>query len=303
MIVLDATDMTTTHFLAGNLNSNYIIAGYRGSTIWGGAGGDDILQGGNGVDNFWYFPGNGNDTAVKFQTGTAGDILSFIGWGVTHFYRDQNVVTAFMADGGSFTAFTDDYNADNIINFSADGFNPLYTKIGRTGVINDFMYEGEGIVYMGGNNLDALHVTDWGANVNLANGFYSGIEVLDAHFSGSNVLFGDALNNIIISGGDNSALWGGAGDDIIYGGAGTDYFLFGAGEGNDVFCNVEDDDFITLYNATAQNISFAQETENGMLLGVGSNVLAIVGKSNTAISFADGTAIRYDRNAKIWTTA
>lgn len=304
-VVLDASETTRSNFLAGNSINNYIIASNVGSTLWGGTGGDDILQGGNGVDNFWYFPGNGNDTALNFKTTSieAGDMLSIIGWGVAGFYRDQNVVSALMTDGGIFTAVTDDYTADKIINFSADGFNPLWTKIGRTNVVNDFTYEGEGIVYMGGNNLDALHVTTEVASVNLGNGFYSGIEVLDASHSGGNVLFGDALNNVIVSGGDNSALWGGAGDDVIYGGAGTDYFLFDAGEGNDIFCNVEDDDFITLYNATAQNISFAQETESGMLLGVGSNVLTIVGKSNAAISFADGTAIRYDRDAKTWTSS
>ena len=209
-----------------------------------------------------------------------------------------------MADGGTFTAITDDYAADNVIKLSTDGENPLYTKIGRTNVVNDFTYAGDGIFYMGGNNLDALHVLTTGASVNLGNGFYSGIEVIDANSSGgANILLGDALNNVIISGGNNSALWGGFGDDVIYGGAGTDYFLFGAGEGNDIFCNVNDDDVITLHNATASDLIFAQETETGMILGVGANVLTVIGQSNTAVSFADGTAIRYDRNAKIWTTA
>ena len=303
-IVLDASEMTDAHFLGGNSNSNYIIAGNAGSTIWGGVSGDDVMQGGASVENFWYLQGNGNDAALNFQTGAAGDMLSFIGWNVTGFYREQNVVSAFMADGGTFTAVTDDNSADNVIKFSIDGFNPLLAKVGKTNLTNDFIYEGDEIFYFGGNNIDALHVMTAGANVNLGNGFYSGVEVLDANSSGgANILFGDALNNVIISGGNNSALWGGGGDDVIYGGTGTDYFLFGAGEGNDTFCNVNDDDFVMIYNATASDLAFAQETESGMLLGIGSNVLTVIGQSNTAVSFADGSNFRYNRESKTWTNA
>lgn len=303
-IVLDASELRARRFLGGNSNNNYIIASYLGSTLWGGISGDDVLQGGAGVDNFWYLQGNGNDAALNFQTGAAGDMLSFIGWNVAGFYREQNVVSAFMADGGTFTAATDDSTANNAIKFSTDGSNPFLAKVGNTNLTNDFIYEGDEIFYLGGNNIDALHVVTAGASVNLGNGFYSGIEVIDANSSGgANVLFGDAINNVIISDGNNSALWGGAGDDVIYGGDGTDYFLFGANEGNDIFCNVNDDDFITFYNATIGDLTFAQETESGMILGVGSNVLTIVGQSNTAISFADGNNFRYNRESKTWTTA
>ena len=300
---LDASAMTDAHFLGGNSNSNYIIAGNAGSTTWGGAFGNDILQGGAGVDNFWYMPGGGNDAALNFQTGAAGDMLSLIGWNVAGFVREQNILAVSMADGGTFLAATDDATADNVIKFSADGFTPLLAKVGNTNYTNDFTYAGDDVTYLGGNNVDALHVLTAGASVNLNGGLYSGIEVIDASSAGGNVLVGDALNNVIISGGNNSALWGGAGDDVIYGGAGTDIFLFGAGEGNDIFCNVNDDDVINLYNATAQNLTFAQETDGGLILGVGANVLTVVGQSNTAVSFADGSAIRYDRNAKTWTNA
>ena len=300
---LDASAMTDAHFLGGNLNSNYIIAGNAGSTMWGGAFGNDILQGGAGVDNFWYLPGGGNDAVLNFQTGTAGDMLSLIGWNVAGFVREQNILAAAMTDGGTFLAATDDATSDNVIKFSADGFTPLLAKVGNTNLINDFTYAGDDVTYLGGNNVDALHVLTAGASVNLTSGLYSGIEVIDANSAGGNVLVGDALNNVIISGGKTSALWGGAGDDVIYGGAGTDIFLFGAGEGNDIFCNVNDDDVINLYNATAQNLTFAQETDGGLILGVGANVLTVVGQSNTAVSFADGSAIRYDRNAKTWTNA
>lgn len=303
-VVIDCSEMTTAHFIAGNLTDNYIIASNAGSTMWGGSGGNDILQGGAGYDNFWYMQGNGNDVALNFQTGAAGDVLSFMGWGVENFYRDQNVMSAFMSDGGTFTVGLSDVSADSIVKLSPDGVNVLSAKIGNKNLVNDFIYTGDNVLYLGGNNLDVLHVLTVGVSVNLANDSYSGIEVLDASWSGgANILFGDAANNIIISGGNNSALWGNAGDDVIYGGAGTDFFLFGAGEGNDTFYNVNDDDFITLYNATLNDITFAQETESGMVIGVGSNVLSIVGQSNTAISFADGSVFRYNRNTKTWTNA
>ena len=116
-------------------------------------------------------------------------------------------------------------------------------------------------------------------------------------------MVGDAANNVILSGGNNSALWGGFGDDVIYGGAGADVYFFGAGEGNDFICNVDDDDVINLYNATLKDLTLLQETDSGMLIGVGSNVLTVVGQSDTTISFADGSAIRYNRSAKTWALA
>ena len=106
---------------------------------------------------------------------------------------------------------------------------------------------------------------------------------------------------MIISGGNNSVLWGGFGDDVIYGGAGADVFCFGAGGGNDTFCNVGDDDLINFYNVTLSDLTLLQETDSGMLIGVGSDVLTVVGQSNTAVAFADGSAIRYNRATKSWT--
>ena len=299
-IILDASAMTDSHFLGGNANNNYIIAGNAGSTLWGGVAGDDTLVGGAGQDNFWYLSG-GNDVALNVQTGAAGDMLSFIG-GANGFLRDGNILAALMPDGGTFTAAVDDANINAVIKYSVDGFTPAYAKIGNTNTINDFIYDGDSMVYLGGANLDALHVLTAGVGINLGNGLYSGIEVIDAGTSGgANILIGDALNNVIISGGNNSVLWGGFGDDVIYGGAGADVFCFGAGVGNDTFCNVGDDDLINLYNVTLSDLTLLQETDSGMLIGVGSDVLTVVGQSNTAVAFADGSAIRYNRTAKSWT--
>ena len=305
-IVLDASEMTTAHFLGGNTNNNSIIAGNAGSTMWGGSYGNDTLQGGAGVDNFWYVTGSGQDAAINFTTGTAGDVMTFLGGDLAVLLRDGNFVTALMTEGGSFAAIVDDATADNAINFSFDGTNIFSAKLGNTNVTNYFTYEGDAMTYLGGNAQDVLNVFTAGATVNLDGGNFSSVEVLNAAFSdGANVLFGDAAANEIYSGGNGSALWGGAGlaDDILIGGTGTDIFLYGAGEGNDIVVNAEDDDVINFYNATLADVTFAQETNSGMLIGVGENVLAVVSTNNTTVAFADGSSVRYNRQAKVWTQA
>ena len=303
-IVLDATEMTDAHFLGGNTNDNQILAGLAGSTMWGGALGNDILAGGAGRDNFWYLLGGGQDTAVNFATGSAGDVLSFVSGGVTGILRDGNVLAALMADGGSFTAITDDATAANTVNYSVDGTNILFAKIGNTYVENNFAYEGDGVSYLGGLAVDTINILTPNTSVNLANGNFSSIEVLNAiNSGGGGTLFGDAAANQIYSGGNGSVLWGGGiADDILQGAGGVDIFLYGRGEGNDVIVNVGDDDTVNLYNATLADITFEQETESGMLIGVGSNVLSIVGTNNTTVAFADGLTVRYNRAAKVWTT-
>ena len=304
-VVLDASEMTDAHFLAGNTLDNSIVAGNAGSTMWGGTAGNDTLQGGAGVDNFWYVLGCGQDAAINFATGTTGDVMTLLGGGLAVVLRDGNFMSAVMVDGGTFASVVDDATADVAINFSFDGANVNAFKIGNTNVTNNFTYEGDDVIYLGGNASDALNILTAGATVNLNDDNFSSVENLNAAFSGgSNVLFGDAAANQIYSGGNGSQLWGGGGiaDDILIGGTGTDVFHFGAGEGNDVIVNADDDDLINFYNATLADVTFAQETESGMLIGVGSNVLAIVGTNNTAVAFADGTTARYNRTAKIWST-
>ena len=111
-------------------------------------------------------------------------MLSFIG-GATGFLCNGNILAALMPDGGTFTVALDDANINSVIKYSVDGFTPAYAKIGNTNIINDFLYDGDDMVYLGGANLDALHVLTAGVGINLGNGLYSGIEIIDAGTSGS----------------------------------------------------------------------------------------------------------------------
>ena len=301
-IVLDASEMTDAHFLGGNTNDNHIIAGNAGSTIWGGSNGNDIMQSGAGVDNFWFLRGCGRDLVLNFQTGIAGDVLSFVGGGVANIYREGTNFEVTLDVGSVLTVATDDATANNVINYSADSVNVLRVKIGNSNTTNDFIWEGDNVTYLGGNALDAIHVLTAGAGVNLG-ATAQNVEVLDASFSsGANILVGDSGNNYIISGGNNSVLWGAAGDDIMYGGTGTDIFMFGAGDGNDLIFGAEDDDVINIHNANLSDITVAQESF-GLVIGVGGSALAVIGQNNSTFTFADGSAYHYNRAANSWDKA
>ena len=56
---------------SGTIN-NTILAGSGDTSLWGGNGGDDFMQGGAGHDSFFYTNGNGNDT---ISGSSAGDVV------------------------------------------------------------------------------------------------------------------------------------------------------------------------------------------------------------------------------------
>ena len=70
---IDASSATGTEILAGNAASNFIVSGSGTASLWGGIGGNDTLQGGNGQDMFWYGKGQGNDV---IRNGAANDIVN-----------------------------------------------------------------------------------------------------------------------------------------------------------------------------------------------------------------------------------
>lgn len=68
------------NILRGNANANTITAGTGTSILWGGAGGNDTLNGNTGVDTFWYGTGDGNDVV---NSSTNLDSVLFYTAGIT----------------------------------------------------------------------------------------------------------------------------------------------------------------------------------------------------------------------------
>lgn len=305
-IILDAADMTQSRYLGGNDQDNYIINSNVGSTTWGGVLGNDIMVGGAGKDTFWFLRGCGRDTVVNYQTGAAGDVLNLIGGGITNIYRAGANFEITLDDGSALTVATDDASANNRITYTYDGSEFLSAKIGKTNEVNDFIFEGDSIYYVGGNNLNALHVTTAGVYVDLDEEVYSNIQVLDARSSGGgNELIGDAFANHIISGGNDSTVWGGAdeADDVLFGGTGKDTFIYGVDEGNDIINGAEDSDVIDFYNAFLRDLTVTQADDSGVVLALGLKNLTITGQNNPILHFADGSNYRYDRASRSWTNA
>ena len=66
---IDASGSSVKAELAGNDANNTILAGNANTSLWGGNRGDDFMQGGAGVDNFYYTYGNGSDTISGTTSG------------------------------------------------------------------------------------------------------------------------------------------------------------------------------------------------------------------------------------------
>ena len=86
--------------MAGNSLDNKIIAGEGNASLWGGNGGNDLLQGGAGQNNFYYVIGDGYDTINGIND---GDIVNLA---VTlEMIASTNITADFAAinftDGGS----------------------------------------------------------------------------------------------------------------------------------------------------------------------------------------------------------
>ena len=95
---LDASNATVKAELAGNELDNTILAGQGDASLWGGTGGNDLLQGGAGKNTFFYALGNGSDTISGTND---GDIVYLSG--VTL----ENIIGADFASGAVNLRFSD----------------------------------------------------------------------------------------------------------------------------------------------------------------------------------------------------
>ena len=312
VINIDGSGVSGAKYLTGNSNSNSIKAGSGGSTLYGGGQGNNTLVGGSGRD-FFQYSGGGYDTAKNFTTGrnANSDVLYFSS-SVTSLSRESSSMYFNSADGTRMQV-NNSSSVNEAIQYTTDGTNISYAKVGYAEKNNSFTYEDGVNFYSGGNHTDVLNVTNYqGKNVWLdgsAGVAYSGINNIDASSSsGNNTLAGDGGNNQITAGSGNDSLWGGSGGsaDVLVGGSGSNMFWYGKGDGNDTIQNSKTQDVVNLYDVTLADITTAGF--NGSAISVGFNTgfsLNVNVSSNLSSTFrlADGSNWQYNKSAGNWQNA
>lgn len=311
IINIDASQLTESKILAGNSQNNIITAGSGGSSMWGsGAGTQNTLRGGNGRDMFFFI--GERDIAQNFSTGrnSNSDILNLQSVNLTSYSR-ENSYMSFGAADGSQIQIQDSSSVNNVVQYTTDGVNTSYAKIGRTNQSNTLTYEDGVNFYSGGSQTDVLIVTAAESKNIWLNGaqgvLYENINDIDATSArGNNQLVGNHTSNKISAGNGNDSLWGGDGnnaDDTLIGGAGENTFLYGVNEGNDVIVNSASTDSINLYNVSLSDIVSAGERGTDFVVNmVGGQSLLIKGQ-NGASNFilSDSSAYSYNRENHSWT--
>ena len=230
--------------ISGNSRDNVLIGGESDDRL-SGANGNDLLIGGTGADVL--IGGNGIDTA-SYRDATAGVTASLAdATGNTGDAAGDEYRTVEGLEGSDFRDFLDgDANANTLDGRGGSDF--LFGGEGddvlNGGAGTDLLEGGEGADVLNGGDgrdyadyrnstegvgVDLLNNT--GGNGEAQGDTYIGIEaVVGSDFS--DIINGDANDNILYGGGSEDGVLGGDGDDIIFGGEGDDT-LYGEG-GNDV---------------------------------------------------------------------
>ena len=133
---IDATQLTGIIILAGNDNDNTISSGKNGGSVWGGANGNDLLNGGASRDMFWYFTGCGNDTIKNFGS---EDIVTVID-GINGIYRNGNLINVTAADGAVLSVSLQSSDVAQPVQYSNNGVNIIKANVGNTDSGNCFLY-------------------------------------------------------------------------------------------------------------------------------------------------------------------
>lgn len=292
---IDGGDGNDSLFGGTGVFNDTILGGAGNDTIDGGDGNDSI-DGGNGDDSL--IGGAGNDTMVG---GTGSD--TFVGG-----------AGADSISGNQGIDFVD-YSA------SSAGVNVnLTTNVGSGGDAAGDTYQGlDGII---GSAFDDTLIGYDGFSTNPADPFTNviygnaGNDVIDGR-GGDDSLYGGADNDTVIGGGGNDLMTGDAGNDLLDGGAGNDTMT--GGLGNDRFIGLgigdvvdgsedpgnTDVDVLDLFGSgwtkATTNIIFSDAShENGTVqfLDGSGNVIGTMSFSNIETivpCFTPGTLIATDR--------
>ena len=252
------------------------------------------------TSSIFYDVGNGNGYISDFNNIT--DVLNFVNPNVVSLSRNEDQIEFNMADGTKFQA-TGNGSQDDIFQYSFDGINIGYAKLGFSDRDNGFTYA-DGITFFGTpDHEDTVFFATPNVNIDLNGSNFININNIDARNAEitsdfTRQLIGNALNNkIFASQGDE--LWGGAGDDELYG-AGNNIFRYGVSDGKDVIYNSVTDDKVNLYNISVDDIISVDYNENNLNINFADGgSLKIVGE-NGASNFilSDNSAWKFNRETQ-----
>ncbi|MFM2354727.1 MAG: hypothetical protein RLZZ528_463 [Pseudomonadota bacterium] len=231
--------------LLGTGQTNSLTGGQGADTLAGG-GGDDSLDGGAGADRI--DGGTGFDIAI--YRGASAGLLADLASAARN--TGEAAGDVFLAlEGLEGSAFADDLRGDGAANLlrGGDGTDWLTGRGGNDtlegGDGNDNLSGGAGADQMnGGNGSDRAVYTDGTGPMTLDlanNGLNTGEALGDVLVSVENVkgtawpdlIYGDALANLLDGYGGNDSLWGRDGNDELQGRGGND--LLSGGNDNDQF--------------------------------------------------------------------
>ena len=295
-------DILQQYSLLQNDSVNYVISGRTGNSEQQYNSKDSTSY----LSSIFYDVGNRNGYLSDFISNSG--VMNFIENAVDSYIRQNDYISFNMGNGTSFQAQTGN-SANDIFQYSLDGENVSYAKLGYQDAINSLIYEKGVNFYSGGNFSDVLKVVE-SDPINIwldgSQGVgYSNINNIDASEStGESQLVGNTSDNEIHAGSGISSLWGGnGGNDELYGGAGINTFFYGVNEGNDIIYNSASTDTVDLYNVSLSDIVSAKEIGDNLLINMlDGGSLRIVGQ-NGASNFilADRSQYSFNRSNQTWT--
>ncbi|MBQ9478562.1 MAG: hypothetical protein IJU71_03325 [Selenomonadaceae bacterium] len=323
IIELNASDDTVSgRPLAGNNNSNTIIAGSGGAIMYGGDGsGDDwnYIYGGAGADTFVAGMGGGKTAFYNVNDDDSVVLhnidLADISYAYILNYDTERDIVLIPADNSYINIF---YTTDTTLTSIelADGEHRSFDHVNGSW-LDLFADTSTGLVNFGSSVLltpsfvgdIALGGVDW--NGDSIDGYSNAsLTTIDAQADtvDGRLLAGNMLNNMIWAGNGGASMWGGPGGaNILIGGAGADTFLAGRGFDNSIW-NVGNDDIVVLYDFNADDITYATlgigENTNYVLFGDddGTEVLIEYATDTTltSIRYADGETRSFDHANGNW---
>lgn len=323
---VDATaeKAAVTLFGAAATRNTLIGSATAATSLWGGEGGNDVLQASGGDTTFFYRGDkDGEDSIVGYNyessLGGYGDIVEI---------TDGKAFT--VTREGTNTVLNFGQGADSVANkltivSRGTGVQTLRYKwndaeerveIGQTNSKNTFVYDTDIDIYASGTKSDTISVTGGSTDATiLLDGSTVGdmkqasygdkINTIDAHESTGTVFLAGAAGNDTIRGSQGDAtLFGGAGDDVLYGnstGVKETTFYFGTGCGNDTIVSSNSTDKVMLYNANSTDVTGASVSGASLTLTLTDGSTLTVKNYATSCNtfvFADGASGTYDKSSK-----